>query len=151
MGIFSSAWEAVVPEVFVLDHQCYKFWKQTYSHSGTVKAELHLVWLHLDNSNLDKKLYYQLVRWECSSEDCSLVIWRKPMTVLFSKRLCFFLICLTGLWRKMTSSGPNRNHRWSDLPKATKKKKKPWIWDPDHRSCSAQTRYQSLGIMKSSL
>lgn len=92
----------------------------------------------------NQKLYYQLISWECSSEDSSLVIWRKSMRALFSKSF----VCLAEDWGKMALSSPDRNHRRNDLPKASKEEL--WVWDPHQCSCSAEPGCQSLRIMTNS-
>lgn len=93
----------------------------------------------------NQKLYYQLISWECSSEDSGLVIWRKSMTSLFSKSC----VCLTEDWGKMALSSPDRNHRRNYLPKATKQEEL-WAWDPHQCSCSAEPGCRSPRIMKNS-
>lgn len=93
----------------------------------------------------NQKLYYQLISWECSSEDSGLVIWRKSMRSLFSKSC----VCLTEDWGKMALSSPDRNHRRNYLPKATKQEEL-WAWDPHQCSCSAEPGCRSPRIMKNS-
>lgn len=89
----------------------------------------------------NQKLYYQLISWECSSEDSSLVIWRKSMRALFSKSC----VCLTEDWGKMALGSPDRNHSRNDPPKATKEERL-WVWDPHQGSCCAEPGCQSPRI-----